>query len=134
MFDFLYTVIRGCQVSAKLGTCAVVGRKEHLLKLKCSHSPLYVHILSSASVLFGPTTVQRPNLALVETKRITVYSVVYSVHKTAGSNTEPYTNECKVLCNIACRSPWFDTGQPSGPFLVLNFKCLYREIENRCKT
>jgi hypothetical protein len=45
----------------------------HLLKLKCAHSPLNLRILSSTNDLFTLTTVQVPNLALVETKRITVY-------------------------------------------------------------
>jgi hypothetical protein len=41
--------------------------------LICAHSPLNVQILSSTSVAFTVlTTAQGPNLALVETKRITV--------------------------------------------------------------
>jgi hypothetical protein len=48
----------------------------HLLKLKCSHSPKNVGILSSTSVPVRPTTAQMPNLVLVETKRITVFMVV----------------------------------------------------------
>ncbi len=42
------------------------------MKLKCSHSPLKERIYSPTSVPFRPTTVQMPNLALVETKRFTV--------------------------------------------------------------
>jgi hypothetical protein len=53
---------------------------EHLLKLKCAHSPLNLHILSSTSVPFTLMTMQVPNLALTNAKRITVQ--IYSkVHK-----------------------------------------------------
>ncbi len=45
----------------------------HLLNLKCVHSPLNLRILSSTSVPFTLTTVQVPNLALPQTKRITVF-------------------------------------------------------------
>jgi len=48
----------------------------HMLKLKCSHSLQNLRILSSTSVPFRPTTVQMPNLALVETKRITVQALL----------------------------------------------------------
>jgi hypothetical protein len=48
----------------------------HLLKLKCSHSPLNQRILSSTSVPFTLTTVQVSNLALTHTKRFTVYAFV----------------------------------------------------------
>jgi len=34
-----------------------------------------VRIIDSKSVLFIPTTVQKPNLALIKTKRITVHAV-----------------------------------------------------------
>jgi hypothetical protein len=52
--------------------------KGHLLKLKGLHSLLNVCILSSTSVPFRPTAVQTPNLAQVETKRVTVYSSMFS--------------------------------------------------------
>ncbi len=45
----------------------------HLLKRKCSHSPLNLRILSSTSVPFTLTTVQVLNLALTHKKRITVH-------------------------------------------------------------
>ena len=44
----------------------------NLLKLKCSHSPLNLRILSSTSVPFTLTTVPVLNLALTHKKRITV--------------------------------------------------------------
>jgi hypothetical protein len=44
----------------------------HLLKRKCSHSPLNLRILSSTSVPFTLTTMQVLNLALTHKKRITV--------------------------------------------------------------
>jgi hypothetical protein len=37
-----------------------------------------VRILASTSVSFGPTTVQKPNLAPLETKQITVFEVLYT--------------------------------------------------------
>jgi hypothetical protein len=46
----------------------------HLLKLKCALGTVNARILASTSVPFRPTTMQKlPNLALIETKRITVY-------------------------------------------------------------
>jgi hypothetical protein len=45
----------------------------HLFKLKPAHSPSIKRILSSISVSFTLTTVQVPNLALGETKWITVF-------------------------------------------------------------
>jgi hypothetical protein len=60
---FMYTVIRFVSMSAKFGICTVVGLKK----------TLQVRILASTSVPFRPTTVQMPNLALIETKRSTVF-------------------------------------------------------------
>ncbi len=48
----------------------------HLLKRKCSHSPLNLRILSSTSVPFTLTTVQVLNLALTHKKLITVIDKV----------------------------------------------------------
>ncbi len=42
-------------------------------RIKCSHSPLNLRILSSTSVPFTLTTVQVPNLSLTHTMRITVH-------------------------------------------------------------
>ncbi len=57
----------------KLGTCTVVSVKGTLVEAKmCTFTLEYTH-LSSTSVTFTLTTVQLPNLALVETKRITVH-------------------------------------------------------------
>jgi hypothetical protein len=69
-----YTVIRFMRVSAKFGTCTAVRVHGTIVDAKCAHSPLNLGILSSTSVPCTLTTVQLPNLALVETKRITVYS------------------------------------------------------------
>jgi hypothetical protein len=44
----------------------------HFLKLNFGH--LNVRIKASTSVHLDPTTVQKPNLALIETKGITVHS------------------------------------------------------------
>jgi hypothetical protein len=57
---------------AKFGTCIAVSVNGTLLKLKCAHSPLNLHILSSTSVPFT-LGVQVPNLAQVETRRITAW-------------------------------------------------------------
>ncbi len=81
-FDRIYctslphTVIRLCQVSAKFGTCNVVGLKRTLVEaklftftLECTHS-----IFNKCPIkTLRTTTEQMPNLALVETKRITVH-------------------------------------------------------------
>jgi hypothetical protein len=62
----------------------------HLLKIKCVDSRATVHIIASTSVSFTrTTTVQVPNLAIVETKRITVWSVVTP-------------QKCKVPKNFRC--------------------------------
>jgi hypothetical protein len=61
----------------------------HLLKIKCVDSKANVHIIASTSVSFTLITVHVPNLALVETKRITVWSV--------GT-----PQKCKVKLNFLC--------------------------------
>ncbi len=60
---FMYTVIRFVSIRTKFGICTVVGLNR----------TLQVRILASTSVPFRPTTVQMPNLALIETKRSTVF-------------------------------------------------------------
>ncbi len=52
----------------------------HLLKTKCIDSRANVHILASTSVSFTLPMVQVLNLALVETKRITVYYSKIAIH------------------------------------------------------
>jgi hypothetical protein len=62
-------VICFVSIRAKFGICTVVGLSgTKTLKLKCAHN---VRILASKSVPFRTTPVQLPNLALIETKRIT---------------------------------------------------------------
>jgi len=63
-----------CQISAKFGFCTVVDLNGTLVEAKTSTSPPEnVRILSSTSVPFRyKTTVKKPYLALVESKRITV--------------------------------------------------------------
>jgi hypothetical protein len=61
--------------SANFGTWTVVGLNGTLVEAKMFTFTLQnVHILSSTSVPFRPMTAQIPILALVETKRITVYA------------------------------------------------------------
>ncbi len=74
-----YTVIHFVSIRAKFDICTVVGLNGHLLKIKCVHSWVNVTILASKSVPFGPTKVQVKNLALTDTKRITVYILNYSI-------------------------------------------------------
>jgi hypothetical protein len=63
------------QASAKLGTWTVVGLNGTLVEAKMfTFSLECICILSSTSVPFRPTTEQMPILALVETKRTTVYA------------------------------------------------------------
>jgi hypothetical protein len=46
----------------------------HLLKLKYAHSSVpFAYFSLISSVPFRPNTVQMSNLAIIETKRITVY-------------------------------------------------------------
>jgi hypothetical protein len=61
-----------CQLELNLALAPLWVYMGHLLKLKCTHSPLNVRILSSTCVPFPLTTVQVPNIAPVETKRDTV--------------------------------------------------------------
>ncbi len=51
--------------------CAVSRAQEHKAKTHLGH--LNVLILASTSVPSRPTTVQMPNLALIETKRFKVH-------------------------------------------------------------
>ncbi len=70
----MYTVIRFVSISAKFGICTGLGSKwDTFFELKNAHMQVSkVRILASTSVYFGPTTVQMPNLALLETKWIAV--------------------------------------------------------------
>jgi len=54
------------------------------MKLKFAHSHLNLRIVSSTSVPFTHTTVQGPYLALVETKRITVY-IIETAYASVGA-------------------------------------------------
>jgi hypothetical protein len=65
----------------------------HLLKIKCVDSRVNVHILSSTSVPFTLTTVQVPNLALKQTKRITVYIFLLIHFLLSAQRVEPYASK-----------------------------------------
>jgi hypothetical protein len=117
MFDFLYTVL--CTLNCWFEyICKRL--KSPTIDSKESIPPAYAAWRAGTSNRVVVPARQAGNRFLASLKGLQIR---------AQSPTQ-----CKVLCNIACRRPWFDTGQPSGPFLDLNFKCLYREIENRCKT
>ncbi len=62
-------------MSTRFGNCTVVGLNGTLVEAKiCTDlGHLNVRILVLTSFLFRPTTVQMENLALTETKRITVW-------------------------------------------------------------
>jgi len=63
--------------SAKFGT----GTGETLVEAKMLHTHYIMYsFLSSTSVPFRPTTVQMPNLALVETKRTTSVPVLITYY------------------------------------------------------
>ena len=68
-----YTVTRFVSI---FGICTVVDLNGTLLEAKiCTKTHIQVsqvRVLASTSVPFRPTTVQMPNLALIETKRVTV--------------------------------------------------------------
>ncbi len=69
------TVIRFVSISTKFGICNVVSLNGTIVAVKIrtwEWVHLNVHILASTSVLLWPTTMQMPNFALIETKRITV--------------------------------------------------------------
>ncbi len=53
-----------CELVLNLALAPSWVKMDLLLKLKCAHSPLYLRILSSTSVLFTLMTVQVLNLAL----------------------------------------------------------------------
>jgi hypothetical protein len=65
-----YTVIRFVSISVKFGICTVLGLNGTLVEAK-------IHTWDAVVVYFSfkmcPTTEQMQNLALIETKRITVY-------------------------------------------------------------
>jgi hypothetical protein len=66
----------------------------HLLKIKYKHIQVaQVYIVASISVPFRPTTVQMPNVALIETKWITV-KVKYGVRSPKFIIWDP----CHVMC------------------------------------
>ncbi len=71
----MYTVIRFVSTNAKFGICTVVGLIGALVEttVKYALGLLDEHISASTSVLYRLTTVQMPNLALIETKWITEY-------------------------------------------------------------
>jgi hypothetical protein len=70
----LHTVIRFVSISAKFGICTIVGLNGTLVKAKIrTWDHLNVSISASTSVQFRPTMVPMLNLALIETKRITVH-------------------------------------------------------------
>jgi hypothetical protein len=65
----------------------------HLLKLKYALGTLECASLASTSVPFRPTTVLMPKLALIETKRITVYLNIYRGLQVMYLNINGW-NEC----------------------------------------
>ncbi len=84
------TVIRFVWVSSKCGTCTVVSVNGTLVEDKMRRfKGEWPHFIASISVSFTLITVHVPNVALVETKRITVWSVVTP-------------QKCKVKLNFLC--------------------------------
>ncbi len=79
------TVIRFVLVNVKFGACTVVGIMGHLQKLKCIHSRIFAFYLQQVSHLY-PVTVQMLNVALIETKRITVCAISYNTSNAAVSD------------------------------------------------
>ncbi len=84
-------------ISAKLGICTVMGLNGALVEAKIRTFKCQVQILASISVHcpFRPTTVQMPNLVLIEKKWITVprsfctyglQTTVADVHFSADDN------------------------------------------------
>ncbi len=66
-----------CQVSARFGICAVVGVIGTLAAKMFTFTVTHFILSSTIKCLIRPTTVQMPNLALVEMKRISVYAGVF---------------------------------------------------------
>ncbi len=77
MYCYYCTVIRFVSFSA-FGICSVVGLSGALVEAKTHSGHLNVRILASKSVPLRPMTVQMPNLALIETERITVCKLITS--------------------------------------------------------
>jgi hypothetical protein len=74
-----YTVIRFVLNSTKFGICTVVGLNGTLVEAKIrSCDTLNVRILASKGVPFRPTTVQMPNLTLMEIVCIDEYNIFSS--------------------------------------------------------
>ncbi len=78
MYCYYCTVIRFVSISAKFGICSVVGLSGALVEANTHLGHLNVRILASKSVPLRPMTVQMPNLALMETKLITVCKLITS--------------------------------------------------------
>jgi hypothetical protein len=75
-----HTTLSGsCQVSAKLGTCTVVGLNGTLVEAKMfTITPESTHFIFNKCPIYrgvDPRDGAYANLALVETKRITVHDV-----------------------------------------------------------
>jgi hypothetical protein len=67
-FTCLYTVIRSVSADAKFGICTVVGLNGTLVKAKIRTFTYPKYTFSFKCPIYRPTTVQMPNLALIETK------------------------------------------------------------------
>jgi hypothetical protein len=67
-----FTVIRFVSIRAKFWHLHRRGSNGTLVEAKICTKVSFVRILASTSVPFRPTKVKMPNLALIETKRITV--------------------------------------------------------------
>ncbi len=97
----------------------------HLLKLKCALRTLEYACLASTRVPFRPTTVQMPNLALIETKRITVYHIS---NECLLWISDPISAYCEFLTGCPCIYIRLCTDEASFSFQVIcSSLCSYVE-------
>jgi hypothetical protein len=105
-FSRRHIVIRFMWVSAKFGTCTVVvSVNGTLVEAKmCTSTFESTHLIFTKCPIYSTlTTVQVPNLALVETKRITVQACCMQLQTKILGNQERMGNIQKMLRY----KPWF---------------------------
>jgi hypothetical protein len=96
-------------VNNNFGTCIGVSVHIHIWDTKMFTLTPNLRILSLASVPFTLTTVQVPNLAQVETKRITVRTVLLNtVHRHTANYKKicGYKGECKQMSSNILYCPF----------------------------
>ncbi len=106
--SIVYTVIRFVLTSANFGTFTVVSVSETLVEDKMRIRSRVILPFLVPIVPFTLTTVQVPNLALTDTKRITVWS---GLSQSLGTAKGLRVCKLRNLTNRPSRGQVFQTGQ-----------------------